>query len=227
MSDEIEPFPQPKLRDRVRVGMDAGLAAIPYAGGSLQVLVEAVIVPSITKRRESWFVALGEIVAKLQQGGFDIARLADDEAFVTALGDASRIAMGTHLAEKLDLLKNCLLHMAVDDNRDDFLDLRLFGFVDELAPEHFVVLDYLNDPLGWFEKKVIPVPNISHGSPMSALQEARLPIEGMALGIVLRELDGGGLAQSSSLTGIMSRDGVFAARTTDLGRELLDFVREV
>src|SRR5438067_13896111 len=54
MSDKIEPLPDASLRDRVRTGIDTGIAALPYVGGPLEVLVEAVLVPSITKRREAW-----------------------------------------------------------------------------------------------------------------------------------------------------------------------------
>lgn len=187
VGDEVEPYPQASFADHVRVGVDAGVAAIPIVGGSVQVLAEAVMVPSLTKRRETWLIKLGEMMQELQTKvtGFDPSTLAGDEAFVTAVADASRIAMGTHLEAKLNMLKNCLLHMAVDKSRDDFLDLQFFRFVDDLAPEHFVVLQYLAAPAAWYDAKGLARPSMSMGSPGHLLSDAQLPVAGTVLEIVL------------------------------------------
>lgn len=229
MADELEPYPEAGLRDYARSGVEAGIAAIPVIGGSLQVLADVVIAPSLTKRRDAWLRKLHELMVELKEkvDGFDAASLAGDEVFVTAVADASRIAMGTHLEEKLEMLKNCLAHMAVDQSRDDFLDLQLFRFVDELAPEHFVVLQYLNNPGAWFDAKGLTRPSLSMGSQRHVMGEAGMPVVGTSLEIVLRDLSDRGLANTSSLGTTMTGDGVWQPLSTDLGRELLDFVSTV
>lgn len=229
MVDEIEPYPQPELRDYARAGIDAGVAAIPVVGGSLQTLADVVIAPSLSKRRDRWLVKLHHLVRELEEKveGFSPADLAGDEAFVTAVADASRIAMGTHLEEKLELLKNCLAHMAVDINRDDFLDLQLFRFVEELSPEHFVVLQYLGNPGAWFDAKEIARPSLAMGSPRHLLDLAGMPVVGTPLEIVLRDLSSRGLATTQSLRTTMTGPGAWQSLTTALGDELLKFVAEI
>jgi hypothetical protein len=229
MGEELEPYPETGFRDYARAGADAGIAAIPVIGGSLQVLAESVIAPSLTKRRDTWFRKLHELMSELHAkvDGFDPESLAGDEVFVTAVSDASRIAMGTHLEEKLDLLKNCLAHMAVDEGRDDFLDLQLFRFVDELTPEHVVVLQYLNNPGAWFDAKRIERPSLAMGSPSHLMNAAGMPVTGVALEIVLRNLNDRGLANTQSLKTTMTADGAWQSLTTELGRDLLEFVSSI
>lgn len=229
MPEELEPYPEATVRDYARAGVDAGIAAIPVIGGSLQVLADVVIAPSLMKRRDVWLRKLHELVVELEErvDGFDVASLAGDEAFVTAVADASRIAMGTHLEEKLELLKNCLAHMAVESDRDDFLDLQLFRLVDELTPEHFVVLQYLDNPGAWYDANQHPRPNFSMGSPGHVMGAAGLPLEGASLEIVLRSLRDSGLASTDSLNTTMTADGAWQGLTTELGRELLNFVATV
>lgn len=227
--EELEPYPERQFRDHIRVGVDAGVAAIPVVGGSLQVLADAVIAPSLSKRRDAWLHKLHELMTELHEkvDGFDPSSLAGDESFVTAVADASRIAMGTHLEAKLELLKNCLAHMAVDEQRNDFLDLQLFRFVEDLTPEHFIVLQYLNNPGAWFDAKQIQRPNLAMGSPGSVMNSAGMPVTGVSLEIVLRDLSDKGLANTGSLGTTMTGEGVWQSLSTELGQELLDFVATV
>lgn len=229
MPGELERYPKPSLRDHARTGFDVAIAGIPGIGGSLQVLVEAVLTPSLTKRRERWLNKLGELMNELQAkvDGFDPAQLAEDEAFVTAVADASRIAMGTHLEEKLDLLKNALARMAVSEGRDDFLDLQLFRFVDELSPEHFVVLQFLANPGAWFDAKGISRPNLAVGSPDKLIgylmNHARLPVGGDGLEIVLRDLSARGLVRVEAANPTTPWNSLI----TPLGGGLLSFVKGI
>lgn len=227
--DKLKPLPTPELRDRVRTGFDAAVAAIPGVGGSLVILVDSVIAPSISRRRDAWLQTLADLVDELSErvDGWDPTSLEGNEVFVTAVADASRIALGTHLEEKLEMLKNCLRHMVLEKDRNDFLDLQLFRFVEDLSPEHFLVLQYLENPGAWFDGRAIPRPSIAMGSPKSVMATAKLPVEGPSLEIVLRDLNDRGLADCASLGTTMTEAGVWQTRTTDLGAGLLSFVREI
>lgn len=229
MGEAIDPLPEPAFRDHVRTGVDAGVAAVPVVGGPAQVLIDAVLIPSIDKRREAWLRKLGELVNELSSriDGWTPDALAEDESFVSAVIEASRIAMGTHLEEKLDILKSCLATMAAAERRDDFLDLQMFQYVDQLAPEHFVVLQYLHNPGAWFDARAIERPSVHMGAPRGLFSRARLPVSGVGLEIVLRDLDDRGLAETSSLGAVMSEGGIWQSRVTELGSALLEFVREI
>lgn len=229
MTDELEPYPEAELRDYARAGVQAGIAAIPVVGGPIQTLAEVVIAPSLTKRRENWMRKLQDLMEELRRksDNFDPASLAGNEVFVTAVADASRIAMGTHLEEKLEMLKNCLAHMATGGVRDDFLDLQFFRYVDDLSPEHFLVLQYLSNPAAWFDRRKIPRPTLAMGSPWHLMVAAGMPLVGAALEIVLRDLSDRGLANTQSLKTTMTGEGAWQSLATDVGRQLLDFVSSI
>lgn len=225
---ELVPYPEARLRDYGRAGMDAGIAAIPVVGGTLQVLVDTVLAPSLSKRRDKWFAELGALVEELRRRTDEqnLEFLAGNEEFVSAVAEASRIAMGTHLDEKLHLLKNCLLHMALSTSGtgDDFMSLRFLRFVEELSPEHFVILQYLDNPSAWFDAKEIPRPNLSMGSPSTIMGQARLPVTGTVLEIVLRDLADRFLATVQGMTTTMTGTGAWQPLSTALGKQLLAFV---
>jgi hypothetical protein len=228
-SGELIPYPEATIRDYGRAGLDAGLAAIPVVGGSLQVLVDTVLAPSLSKRRDRWIQELADLVEVIRKrvDTDSLEFLAGDEAFVTAVADASRIAMGTHLEEKLRLLKNCLLHMATQASRpDDFMSIRFLRFVEDLTPEHFVVLQYMANPRAWFDAKGITRPNLAMGSPGQIMNQANLPVVGTVRELVIRDLADRTLANVSGLNMTMTVDGAWQPMATPLGQQLLSFVSE-
>jgi hypothetical protein len=227
-NDGLGDYPEKQLPDRVHAVARAGAGSVPLVGAAAQVLLEEVLPSAIERRRDAWFRRLGGLVDDLNDRleDFDPASLADNDLFLSATFEASRIAMGTHLEAKLDLLKNCLARLVLPNEMDDFVALRFLGFVDELSPEHFVVLAYAADPPGWFEAKQLQRPNITGGARRAIADAACLPAEGDVLAIVLRDLGQHGLATPESLSGMVSEQGLWDAWATDLGRLLLGFVEE-
>ncbi len=144
-----------------------------------------------------------------------------------AIVSASRIAIGTHLEEKLEALKHCLTHMVLGEDNGAFLDLVFIRFIDELTPEHFLVLSYFEDPKAWFEARGTPLPNLYMGSPKSLWETAGLPVAGVALDIIVRDLSDRGLANTTALSTTMTGEGVFQSMITDLGRRILVFISAV
>lgn len=226
MADSIDQYPAPTLRDKARQGTEAAVAAIPYVGGAAVELAEVVMAPSLDKRRDAWFVKLGQLVEELRERieGFDMAELAEDEVFVSAVADASRIAMGTHLERKLEMLKNCLAVLAASDDRDDFLAMQFLKFVEQLEVEHFLVLEYLRNPGAWFDAKSIPRPNLMSAARHTLLELAELPVEGESRGLALRDLGDRGLANVDMLGGQVRGASLWDSLTTPLGEQLLRFV---
>jgi len=215
------------MRDRARTGADIAVAMVPVIGGSLQSLLRAILQPSFEKRQELWLSDLGEVVEEIRNRveGFDTELLAENEAFASAVIEASRIAMGTHLEAKLELLKNALINLALNRSSGDFLDKKMFRWVDELSPEHFLVLAYLENPRGWYRSRSIEEPNLHMGSPSALMAGARLEIAQTELEIVLRDLDARGLARVGSMKATMTGEAAWQPLLTDLGIKLLNFVR--
>lgn len=83
-----------------------------------------------------------KLVIELGDRGVDVNELAARPEFVTALHDATRIALGEHLLQKLDMLIS-ILHSAADRPADrvaDIVTLRYLRWVDEFEPEHVLLM---------------------------------------------------------------------------------------
>jgi len=209
--------------------MDIGVAAIPVVGGPVSELADIVMAPSLAKRRDLWLEKLGELLNELIERveGFEVRRLADDEVFVSAVAEASRIAVGTHLEEKLNVLKICLINLALDEDRDDFMAMQLLRLVGVLDPEHLIVLSYLDNPGAWFDAKKINRPTYLTAARSKLLESAGLPVVGGSLEIVLRTLRDNGLANTDQLNGMVRGESMWTSLATDLGRQLLAFVKVI
>jgi hypothetical protein len=227
MTEELEPLPEATLRDYARAGLDAGIAAVPIVGGPLQVLLDSVLAPSLDRRRSQWLEHLAWVVSSLREKveGFDLVALVNNETFVSAVVEASRVAIATHREEKLKMLRNLLVKVAMDPDRKDFFAHRYLRFVDELSPEHFLLLDYLSDPTGWFTQKGLVRPSYTL-APLdeAALNAAEFPFGADIRAVVLRDLDTQGLAMARSMTKVEMVTVGWRPLVTSLGLALLIFV---
>ena len=222
----IKPLPTKESRDRVRAAVDAAIATIPYAGGALQIRFDEVLQPNFEKRREEWLKTLAEVLEELRgrMEGFDPASLESNEQFVSAVSQATRIAMGTHRQEKLGMLKDSLVNLVVRGGSSDLVVTRFIRFIDELEPEHFIVLRYLSSPERWYADKGLDRGSYYAGAPSAIMGGADLPVAGEQLQLVLRDLDSNGLARTGSLGTMMTQSGMWQPMSTDLGNQLVAFV---
>jgi hypothetical protein len=164
-------------------------------------------------------VRVAEVIRELQRRELPT----DGPEFVDAVARASSIALGTHLEAKLTMLQAAILHAALPDRPSDIVTMRFLRFVEELDPEHFVVLAYLRDPEGHFDRNGIEKPNIYAGSPGSIMDAAQIPIDGGHVPMIVGDLAQRGLGDAT-LNTMMTGNGAWAPRTTPLGHQLLDFV---
>ena len=228
MADQIEPYPSASTRDHLRTVLDAGIATVPVVGGSLQVLIDAVIAPSLERRRDAWFRKVEQMLNELSdRQAFSVDALLGNDEFVSSLIHATRIAAGTHLEAKLDMLKNALKHLAVSEGAGEFMDRHMFGLVEALSPEHVVVLRYMSDPIGWYETHDIPRDTLTMGTPRQVMDEAELPVVGIVHATVLSDLQQRGLADTGRLDIPAAGDGLWQSLLTDLGHTFLTFVTDV
>ncbi|MGH9248161.1 MAG: hypothetical protein ACRD0W_01385 [Acidimicrobiales bacterium] len=214
--------PEPVAMDRVHTVVKAAVSAVPYVGGPAAELFGAIVPTSLERRRQEWFKRVADRLRRLEEQ--DVHIDADDEGFITIVVEATKAALGTHIEEKLELLANCVESAALPEQRDDFMAMRLLLYVEELSPEHFVVLTYAADPEGWFDGKGLAKPTFTMGSSRHVLDAAQLDVQGDVLEIVLRDLADRGLADTLR-GGTMTAHGAWQPLTTDLGRLLLKFVQ--
>ena len=120
--------PQATGADLAYAAGAAGASIVPFVGGAAVELVSAVFGPPLERRQQRWFEELADVVRTLQKREVEL----DAPEFVSAVAAASRIALGTHLDEKLKMLKAAILHAALPDRPADIMTMRFLRFVEEL-----------------------------------------------------------------------------------------------
>jgi hypothetical protein len=192
---------------------------VPLAGTAREV-VEAVFGSPLAKRQQAWFEKVASAIRELHR----LHAPLDSPEFVSAVVHASRIAQGTHLEKKLEMLKAAIIHAAFPDRPADLLTMRFLRFVDELDPEHFIVLRYLQDPPGWYQTHGIPRTEYLTGGRDAILQGAQLPLDPLAQELVLADLGERRLANVGGLSGMVTGASMWDALASSLGNQLIDFV---
>lgn len=140
MTQSIGPPPEPDHRDLAQGLMEATVALVPVVGGSAQRLVAVAVKSSIDARMHVWLQAVADCLDEIQGrlDGRTIEDLANDSEFVTSFIRLTQTALGTHLEEKIDLLKAALGQSIV--NRSDRLGTAYLHLLDVLEPVDVAVL---------------------------------------------------------------------------------------
>src|SRR5258708_825176 len=106
-----------------------------------------VLVPAIARRRDTWLKDLADGLEQLEKrvDSFKIKKLQNNEAFVSAVLDASRAAISTHKEDKREALRNAVLNIALgrgphEDEAEMFLRC-----IEEFTPWHIRILACLDD----------------------------------------------------------------------------------
>jgi hypothetical protein len=206
----------------------AGLSAIPLAGGPAAELFNAIISPPLAKRRDKWIESIAEGLKELEEkiDGFKIESLQDNEMFITTVMHASQAAIRNHQKEKLEALRNAVLNSTSPNAPQEDLQLMFLNWVDELTTWHLRILKFLEDPKGWAQKYGITLPDRMMGAPAHALEDAFQDLRGQRdfYDQIIKELYSKGLTHIESLHVTMTGQGMYASRTTDMGKQFLQFI---
>jgi hypothetical protein len=219
-------------RQLAQTAAEAILNAVPYAGGSLAVILAAALDHKLTKRREQWFTELAEAVEDLRRqfDGFDPDTLAENDAFVDAVVTAMRIVDRTSQAEKLDMLRNAVVNSVLPTAPDEDIQGLYFSLIDDLTPTHMRLLILLSDPPGWFDDRPhLERPQFGMSSSRTHLISAAMPEladKGQEMvGRFYAALSDGGLV-NASLGGMMTAGAAWQPATTDFAKGFLAFLRD-
>lgn len=230
MADISEDYPE---NDSRNFGRHTALAALggfdllfPGLGYSAQQIASWAVPDPVEKRRADWFNKLSSDLRELsgRMEGFDPKSLGDNEDFITAVMEATPLAIKTHKEAKREAFRNTVLNVAAGHVIDDVLKGRFLQCLDQFSEAHIKVLRILHDPLS-HPRVVDAAKNVYMGSPMTALgpEFKAQGVEGDILSVVLADLKqermiGGGLNV------MMSGDSVARKDTTALGDAFLKFI---
>lgn len=224
MSDEsITPPPVSTAGDKA---IGVALAVLgEFPGGSTVVgLLQEIFGVPYSRRHDAWLRRMYELLVDLQARGVDVGHLGDRPEFVTAVHDATRIALGEHLEEKLDLLKAVLFNAAIKnpDPTSDLWTLRYLRWIDELEPVHITILAFGVDPRCWLEAHGKPTQDFLTGPRRAVFDQAEWPYATDVIDLVLEDL--ARLQLGSPGSGMVTGQAMYDPWISARGRRFLDWL---
>lgn len=223
MTDELAPPPTASVGDKAIGVAFAVLGEFP-CGSTVVGLLQEIFGVSYARRHDAWLRKMYELLVELQARGIDVEALGERPDFVTAVHDATRIALGEHLEEKLDQLKAVLLNAATHppDPISDLWTLRYLRWIDDLEPAHVAILAFGVDPRAWLEAHGKPTEDFHSGGRRAVFDQAQWPYAPDVIELILEDLArlqlGG--PGSGMVTGRSMYDPWISAR----GRRFLDWL---
>lgn len=138
-------YPEPDDVDTLRRYIRAGIAIIPMVGGSMNELLSMVLAPGVMRYRDEWFKDLANLVEELglRVDGFKPEKLAENDQFISATIQATRIATATHQHDKRVMLRNALFNVATEKGPKEDLQQVFFNAIEEFSPSHVKLLKVL------------------------------------------------------------------------------------
>lgn len=141
-------FPQPDDTDKARTAIEKIVEQVPILGPATVHVLSQFLMPAYQRRQEEWFKELADGVDQLgaRVDGFKIENLQHNDAFVSAVIEATRSAISTHKDEKRDALRNGLLNIALHRSTDEDQQQTFLRYIDELTVWHIRILLLFQDP---------------------------------------------------------------------------------
>ena len=227
MSIELPPEKSPARR-RTEEAIEIAASVVPFAGGVLSLKYAHAFRRSDERRAAVWQAQVTELLNALEVDvqGLSVESLFEDDQFVDALATATRIAEKSAADAKRRALQNALFNIGSGHAPDADKCTVYLRYVDELTPSHMTLLDFFGDPPGYLERRAIPWPNLMMGG-LGNVVKAGLPAlaaDQSFLNTLVGDLDRWGLISNPGLNSTMTGEGLKAGRSTEKGREFLEFV---
>lgn len=224
--------PEPPGRGRavVEAATRSVLGAVPWAGGAAVELFQAAVTRGRQRRFDAWVAEMTDAMnsAILEPRALTFESLAEDDAFLDAIGAATQAAVETSDQIKIQALRNAVLNSALAPDAEADRRAILMDVLVALTPSHIKLLLLFDDPKGWLEREGRPVrDNILMGGASTVVKDAypELASDKTLLDRVVKDLSDKSLSAIPLNVG-MTGEGIYARRTAPLGAELLDFIAE-
>lgn len=222
--------PSPSAGDRVHALTKAGIASIPYVGNAGVELFAQIVAPPLERRRDKWMAEVGEALLKLEtEKRITPESLSADEAFIDTLIQASQAATRTSEVDKRLALRNAVLNSALPHAPSETKRQLFLRLIDSLPVWSLRMLRLFADPLRWYAEHDKEPRKFGFTSCLEdVLLHAYPELQGEQplYDQLWRGLYSEGLVGNDSLRVMMSADGAYERRATELGNALLVFVND-
>lgn len=215
--------------DILYAAVKAGLGSIPVLGSAATELFGLVVTPPLDKRRQEWMNEVAEKIKSLEESNkVDFSSLSQNEQFIDTIIQATSIAIKTSEHLKIVALKNAVTNTALNEAPEKTKSQIFLNLVDSFTVWHLKILTFFDNPRIWFQKAGQTPPNLMMGSMFSVLKTAypTLTEQDELVDLIWNDLHNAGLHNTSGLKTMMSGDGTLAERTTQLGKEFIEFISE-
>lgn len=130
------------------LGAAAGLVVPVVGPAATQAILKRAIKLPLELRRTNWFNSLGEGLRELQDRfeGFDPDALGENEEFVSAVYEATHMAMRSSKDEKRENLRNAVLNIALGINLNEVLHGSFLDLIDRFSSTHIQALQLYDNP---------------------------------------------------------------------------------
>lgn len=213
-------------------GKDVGLAItktfaslIPVAGAPAVELLNAIVTPSLQKRRDDWFKAIGERIKKLEENSLiNIDELSTNEEFVDFAIKTTELAIKTSKELKKEALRNALINSITQHSIDESKKYIFLDYIDSFTEWHIKLLKLLDEA----PKYKHLVENVMAGGLSILIEGVYEELKGQKsfYSLIFKELYTKGLINTSEPSGTMTSSGIVERRSSSFGQEFIRFISE-
>ena len=218
--------PERNANDYLATAAKAGIAAIPYCGGTLSEVFGAIITPSLEKRRNKWMGEVGQALLDIESRLESLESLQSKESFIDVALEASRIALSTSQEEIRSALINAILNSAIAESADEAKHKLFLHFLDTSTEWHIRFIKLFDDPPSYMRRNKISLGNLSMGGISHLINVAfpQLCDQDEFSEAIWNDNCAKKIFNTVSINAGMAVGGIVARRTTELGREFLKFI---
>ena len=220
-----KPYPQAGLSDRGEALVRSLPSVAPVLGPLADALLRGVAT-HLERRQVQWLNELAERVHQLEgeHQAFMVGDLAENEAWVDALVQATRIAAVTHQAAKIEALQNAVLNVAIRVDADSDLDVVFLNLIERLGPSHLQLLRVLQNPSAFADANDTSVPLTFPPSMQATVQRLLPDIDSDHYYLLRQDLESHGLIVNGAMAVLEERYPPAARLATRLGERFIEFV---
>lgn len=222
MNEKLTPPKSTKL-DLAHSAGKAALSLIPVAS---EVFSMAVTAP-LERRRRKWEEEVSAAIVDLANHlGCPVDKLAEDEVFVDCVAKATLIAIRNHHEEKRSALRNAVFNSGAPGAPDHSLQQIFLDLIDYFTEWHLRLIRLFQNPGVALDGAGFDRRSHMTGSLVMVVETVYPELKGRKAfyDILWRDIHARGLTDTPSLSGMMTVDGMFAKRTTEIGDRFVAFI---
>lgn len=212
------------IADMAETATAAALSLIPGAGE----LFNRLVMPFAERRRNDWIESIENRLKELQSKYPDIdKRLTDNEKAISAILYASPLALKTNNHTKLTALQNIIINTILEPNYEEYKIQMFLRFVDDFSELHILLLKFLNEPgLFYKPKDTCFTYAIASYSLESLFLKQYKGFDSSSVKSALNYLSTNYLidCEITTFSTVMTKDALLISRTTNLGKDFIEFI---